>query len=589
MQFSKGFIRQVVEATNLVDLISEHGITLKRAGTNYKGLCPFHAEKTPSFNVNPLRGFFHCFGCSTSGDAIKFLTQYDRLSFMEAVEELAKRASIPLEIVAGSSRPTNPDEDRGLRCLREAASFYRENLAAPEGASAMEYLRKRMVPLNMQEHFQLGGSPDEWQGAMNRLQQKKIAVPDLLSTGLIKVSEKSGRHYDTFRGRLMFPIRDTRGRCIGFGARSMKPEDKPKYLNSPETSYYKKSQVLYGLFEGLSSIRKLRRLIFVEGYLDVIRLHENGFEDAVAPCGTALTQDHLKIVRRYADTVILLFDGDTAGKNAALKHANLLLPHALESFIVTLPEGDDPDTFLLKHGKARFEELLEQKVPALDYLVQQTIKKYPDSIQGRMQGLEELLPALNEINDPKRRQLSLLAIGERMKIPAEILAKELKRKTNKYLSNKDNNANLNRLPTSSKVSQDEQWLLQSLLRKGKLWPLVREHLDPQEFQTPQFHQLYAKLLQLPDAAFQAFDPLKLELSDPELFQSVMLLLTEEIPSHDFGLSLRRIKERNLDNNYQQWLLNSTSNEDRAQAGLKRRKEEEKLKNIKQIFDNILTL
>ena len=589
MQFSKGFIRQVVEATNLVDLISEHGITLKRAGTNYKGLCPFHAEKTPSFNVNPLRGFFHCFGCSTSGDAIKFLTQYDRLSFSEAVEELAKRASIPLEIESGSSRRTNPDEDRGLRCLREAATFYRENLSAPEGASAIEYLRQRTVSENMQEHFQLGVSPDEWQGALNRLQQNKIAVPDLLGTGLIKISEKSGRHYDTFRGRLMFPIRDFRGRCIGFGARSMKSEDKPKYLNSPETSYYQKSQVLYGLYEGLSSIRKLRRLIFVEGYLDVIRLHENGFEDAVAPCGTALTPDHLKIVRRYADTVILLFDGDTAGKNAALRHANLLLPHALESFIVTLPEGDDPDTFLLKHGKAGFEELLEQKVPALDYLVQQTIKKYPDSIQGRMQGLEELLPALNGINDPKRRQLSLLAIGERMKIPAEILAKELKRKPNKNLSNKDNNATLIRLPADSKISQDEQWLLQSLLRKGELWPLVREHLNPKEFLTPHFHQLYAKLLQLPDAAFQAFDPLKLEHSDPELFQSVMLLLTEEIPSHDFGLSLRRIKERNLENNFQKWLLNSTSNEDRAQAGLKRRKEEENLKNIKQIFDNILTL
>ena len=589
MQFSKGFIRQVVEATNLVDLISEHGITLKRAGTNYKGLCPFHAEKTPSFNVNPLRGFFHCFGCSTSGDAIKFLTQYDRLSFSEAVEELAKRASIPLEIISGSSRHTKPDEDRGLLCLREAVTFYRENLATQEGVSAIEYLRQRTVPENMQEHFQLGVSPDEWQGALNRLQQNQITVPDLLRTGLIKVSEKSGRHYDSFRGRLMFPIRDTRGRCIGFGARSMKSEDKPKYLNSPETSYYQKSQVLYGLYEGLSSIRKLRRLIFVEGYLDVIRLHENGFEDAVAPCGTALTPEHLKIVRRYADTVILLFDGDTAGKNAALKHANLLLPHALESFIVTLPEGDDPDTFLLKHGKAGFEELLEQKVPALDYLVQQTIKKYPDSIQGRMQGLEELLPALNGINDPKRRQLSLLAIGERMKIPAEILARELKRKTNKNLSNEDNIATLNRLPTDSKVSQDEQWLLQSLLRKGELWPLVREHLHPQEFQTPHFHQLYAKLLQLPDAVFQTFDPLKLEHSDPELFQSVMLLLTEEIPSHDFGLSLKRIKERNLENDFQQWLLNSMSNEDRALASLKRRKEEEKLKNIKQIFDNILTL
>jgi len=347
MQFSKGFIRKVADATNLVDLISEHGITLKRAGANYKGLCPFHAEKTPSFSVNPLRGFFHCFGCNTSGDAIKFLIQYDRLSFSEAIEELSKRAGIPLEIESGSSRRANPDEDKGLRCLREAAAFYCEKLASPEGNFAVKYLGQRMVPENMWEQFQLGVSPDEWQGALNRLQQNKISVPDLLRTGLVKLSEKSGRHYDTFRGRLMFPIRDLRGRCIGFGARAIKSEDKPKYLNSPETSYYQKSHVLYGLYEGLSSIRKLRRLIFVEGYLDVIRLHENGFTDSVAPCGTALTPEHLKIARKYANTVVLLFDGDSAGKNAALRHAHLLLPHALESYIITLPEGDDPDTFLL--------------------------------------------------------------------------------------------------------------------------------------------------------------------------------------------------------------------------------------------------
>ena len=589
MQFSKGFIRKVADATNLVDLISEHGITLKRAGANYKGLCPFHAEKTPSFSVNPLRGFFHCFGCNTSGDAIKFLIQYDRLSFSEAIEELSKRAGIPLEIESGSSRRANPDEDKGLRCLREAAAFYCEKLASPEGNFAVKYLGQRMVPENMWEQFQLGVSPDEWQGALNHLQQNKISVPDLLRTGLVKLSEKSGRHYDTFRGRLMFPIRDLRGRCIGFGARAIKSEDKPKYLNSPETSYYQKSHVLYGLYEGLSSIRKLRRLIFVEGYLDVIRLHENGFTDSVAPCGTALTPEHLKIARKYADTVVLLFDGDSAGKNAALRHAHLLLPHALESYIITLPEGDDPDTFLLKHGKTGFEELLERKVPALDYLVQQTIRKYPDSIQGRMQGLEELLPTLNEISDPKRRQISLMAIGERMKISADILAKELKRKANKNLFNKDKNVNLNCLSNNPNISQDEQWLLQSLLRKGELWPLVREHLYPEEFQTPQFKQLFAKLLQLPDAAFQAFDPLKLEQSDPELFQSVMLLLAEEIPSHDFGLSLKRIKERNLEINFQESILSSNSNEERAQAGLKRRKEEEKLKKIKQIFDNILTL
>ena len=589
MQFSKGFIRKVADAVNLVDLISEHGITLKKAGTNYKGLCPFHAEKTPSFSVNPLRGFFHCFGCNASGDAIKFLIQYDRLSFAEAIEELAKRASIPLEFESGSLKRQNQEEDRGLRCLREAASFYRKKLTPAEGEAGLKYLQQRMVPENMWEHFQLGISADEWQDALNHLQQNKISVDDLLRTGLIKVSEKSGRHYDTFRGRLMFPIRDIRGRCIGFGARSIKSEDKPKYLNSPETAYYQKSQVLYGLYEGLTSIRKLRRLIFVEGYLDVIRLHENGFTDAVAPCGTALTPEHFKIVRRYADMVILLFDGDTAGKNAALRHAHLLLPHALESYIITLPEGDDPDTFLLKHGKTGFEKLLESKEPAMDYLVKETIKKYPDSIQGRMQGLEELLPTLHEISDPKRKQIALMAVGERMKIPADILVKELKRKANKILSNSDNNATLNCLSNKPIVSQDEQWLLQSLLRKGELWPRVRELLFPEEFQTPEFKQLYEKLLQLPDTTFQVFDPLALEQTDPELFQSVMHLLTDEIPSHDFGLSVVRIKERNLEINFQEWLLSSTSNVERAQAGLRRRKEEEKLKDVKQIFDNILTL
>ena len=439
MQFSKDFIRKVAEATELVDLISERGITLKRAGANYKGLCPFHSEKTPSFNVNPERGFFHCFGCSASGDGIKFLMQFDRLSFAEAIEELANRASIPLEIQSGGQQLPNPDEDRGLRCLREAATFYREKLSVPEGENAVNYLHKRLVPESMWVQFQIGMSPDEWQGTLKCLQQKNISLEEMSQTGLIKVSEKSGRHYDTFRGRLMFPIKDIRGRCIGFGARAMKPDDKPKYLNSPETSYYQKSQILYGLYEGLSSIRKLRRMIFVEGYLDVIRLHENGFTEAVAPCGTALTLDHIKIVQRHADTAILLFDGDTAGKNAALRYAHLMLPIALESYILTLPEGEDPDTFLLNHGKEGFDDLLDRKVPTLDYLVQQTLKKLPDSVQGRIQGLEELLPTLQEIQDPKRRQLTLMTIGERMSIPPGLLSKELKRKENKSLHKKQNN------------------------------------------------------------------------------------------------------------------------------------------------------
>jgi len=583
MRFSKNFIQTVLNATDIVELVSDHGIVLKKTGVNFKGLCPFHSEKTPSFNVNSQRGFFHCFGCKASGDSIKFLMQIDRLSFTESVQELAKLAGIPLERNTRLISNQNSDEEIGLRCLREAASIYMEKIQGKEGKYASEYLQQRKVSEQMCERFQIGFSPDKWDETLKNLTQKKIPQSVIARTGLIKSSEKSGRFYDTFRGRLMFPIKDFRGRCIGFGARSLKPSDKPKYLNSPETAYYRKSLTLYGLHEGLDEIRKKSRIIFVEGYLDVIRLHENGFTETVAPCGTALTAEHLKIVRRYAKTAILLFDGDSAGKIAALKHAHLLLPQPIESYIINLPDGEDPDTFILKHGKKGLEDLMDHKVPALDYLVQQTIKNLPDTIQGRMQGLEELLPTLCQIKDPKRQQITLVTIGERMKIPQEILSREIQRKSIKNLKYELNSDTLYRSPNTSIISQDEQWLLQSLLRNGRLWPKVREHLKPEEFSTRNFQQLYAKLLLLPDESFQSFDPHKFEKTDPELFESVMQLLSQEIPSHDFGLSLKRIKEHNLEIEYQHSLIKSKSDEDRALAGAKRRTEEEKLKNLRQVF------
>ena len=583
MKISKNFIEKVLNAIDIVELISDHGIVLKKTGVNFKGLCPFHSEKTPSFNVNSQRGFFHCFGCKASGDSIKFLMQIDRLSFTDSVQELARRAGIPMERNIRHSRILNADEEIGFQCLRETASFYMEKIKGEEGKYASKYLQQRRVSEKMCERFQIGFSPDKWDETFKNLKQKKIPQSVIANTGLIKNSEKSLRFYDTFRGRLMFPIKDIHGRCIGFGARSLKSGDNPKYLNSPETAYYRKSRTLYGLHEGLQEIRKKNRIIFVEGYLDVIRLHENGFTETVATCGTALTAEHLKMVMRYAKSAFLLFDGDSAGKNAALKHAHLLLPQPLESYIINLPDGEDPDTFMLKHGEKGLKNLLNHKVPALDYLVQQTIKNLPDTIQGRMQGLEELLPTLHQIKDPKRHQITLVTIGERMKIPPEMLSREIQRKLNKNLQSEKENVNISCSPITSSVTQDEQWLLQSLLRNGRLWPRVREHLKPEEFTTEHFHKLYARLLLFPDESFQSFDPLKFEKTDPELFKSLMQLLSQEIPIHDFGLSLRRIKEHNLEMEYQESLIKSKSNEDRAMAGAKRRIEENKLKNLKKIF------
>ncbi len=583
MNYSKVFIQKVLEATNLVDLISENGITLNKSGTNYKGLCPFHSEKTPSFNVNPLRGYFYCFGCKISGDGIKFLMQHSRLSFVEAVGVLANKANIPLEKKSIISPNRNLDEDEGLNCLKDAVLFYKAKLSTQDGENTANYLRKRKVSERMWKKFDLGASPNDWHGVLNYLKGKNKLVKNLFRTGLVKFSEKSESYYDTFRARLMFPIKDIHGRCIGFGARTLNPEDNPKYLNSPETTYYRKSNVLYGLFEGLSSIRKLRQLIFVEGYLDVIRLHENGFSEAVATCGTALTHNHLKIIKRYAENIILIFDGDNAGKVAALKYTHLLLSYAFESYVVSLPEGEDPDSFLLIKGKDAFEKMLGNKIPALDYLVKETLKKFENSIQGRMQCMEELLPTLSNISDMKRRQLTLMAISERMGIPPEMITQELQKKSNKNLSKLNINGSIQSL-SSSKVSQDELWLLQSLLRKGNLWPIVRQHLSPEEFKTPYFKKLYARLLEFPDSVFQPFDPLKLEKSDPRLFQAVMNLLKEEIRIHDFGLSLMRIKERNLELSFRDSILKSESNEERAKIGARRRKEEKKIKDVKLLFD-----
>tara|TARA_Y100001970_G_C14230379_1_gene858247 strand:- start:531 stop:2300 length:1770 start_codon:yes stop_codon:yes gene_type:complete len=588
MNFSKDFIKKVLEATNLVELISESGINLKRSGSNFKGLCPFHSEKTPSFSVNPTRGYFHCFGCKKSGDGIKFLIEHGRFSFTEAIKELAKRSNIPLEKNYIKYGNQNVLKDEGIDCLKEAELFYKEKLSTPAGEMTIKYLQKRNIPNSMWKKFNLGASLNEWQGVLTYLKQQKKKINDVSRTGLIKYSEKSGRYYDTFRSRLMFPIKDLNGRCIGFGARAINPDDKPKYINSNETVYYRKSHVLYGFYEGLYSIRKLRRLIFVEGYLDVIRLHENGYEEAVATCGTALSLNHFKIIKRYVDSVILIFDGDNAGIIAALRYSHLLLSQPFESYVVSLPKGEDPDSFLLKNGKESFQNFLEEKISTLDYLVKETLKKFTDSVQGRMQCLDEMLPSISKISDLKRRQLAIIAISERMKIPSEIVTKELKIKSNKDLSKSNNNGTFKRLSDNSSESQDEIWLLQSMLRKGDLWPLVREHLKPEEFHTPHFRKLYAKLLEFPDSEFKPFEPLKFEKSDPSLFQAVMFLLKEEIGSHDFGLSLLRIKVRNLDLNFRESILKSKSVEEQAKIGSMRREEEKKLKVIRKIFDNLST-
>ena len=576
MSFSKDFIRRVSEATDIVGLISSRGTSLKKAGSSFKGLCPFHSEKTPSFNVNPQRGFFHCFGCGESGDSIQFLILHDRLSFAEAIEELAKLNGIQLEYDASPSRMTEKGEDPGLKCLKDAETFYHQQLIEGKYSPVLEYLNERMIPEEQWSIFKLGYAPDAWRAMEQHLQQKGHPPPLLTRTGLSKINEEKGRRYDRFRNRLLFPVHDVRGRCIGFGGRVIRDGDIPKYLNSPETPFYRKSHVLYGLYEGMEEIRRRREMICVEGYLDVVRLHEFGFNNAVAPCGTALTEQHLQLVKRYADRVIFLFDGDDAGREAARSHGRLFLPHQLEASVVMLPNGADPDSFLLDHGAEAFKGLLQQQIPVLDYLLQQTLAKYPDNLQGKMKAIDELLPAFAEIKDQTLKQMTLNVVAEKLALPLS----QLMEQSRKFLKKPDQHVIQSPSSVYPEESRDELWILQALLKNQDEAAQVRYHLQPEELQSPRLKQIYEELLDMAEQGME-FSVSALEEKNPELYQVAISLSVEELPQHDVLLSIKRIKQRNLKSEFQELSSQATS-EERLKARLEHRR---KQKELVDLFEN----
>ena len=582
MRLSDDFVREVVNRTDLVQLMEERGVALRRTGSTFKACCPFHSEKTPSFNVNPQRGFFHCFGCGTSGDAIRFLMLFERLTFAEAVTDLANKAGVELRH-KGKSNQRKPDQEAGLHALQLASGFYQQQLQGTTGQDVRAYLDQRYVPAEWQEYFQLGFAPDGWQGLHQYLLAQKIPAQIQEQCGLVKMAEQQERRYDRFRNRLIFPIRDARGRCIGFGGRVIRSEDQPKYLNSPETPYYRKSQVLYGLYEGLETIRRSRELIFVEGYLDVIRMHQYGFAQAVATCGTAITPEHLQLIRRHADSVVLLFDGDAAGQKAALKNCQLLLPVPLDSYILTLPENEDPDSFLQNKGEEAFSKLLARKQPLLEYLIRQTLAKYPETVPGRQEALRELLVAAQPIPKLEQRQMVWVQIAEALRLPHETVFAAAKTLTN-FSQNNSFAGYSNSTISHSPHSPDERFLLQALLTEAQLMSLAKQFLRPEDFRHSLYRQLYEQLLQLPDDASSAHLPQQFAKEQPELARELAALYaTDFLHEHlesQFRLSLRRLKERHLREYRQERLqLVAPNSTEHALLGRTLRQMEEELNRI----------
>jgi DNA primase len=422
----QSFIDELVARSDIVELIASR-VPLKKAGREFRACCPFHDEKTPSFWVSPDKQFYHCFGCGAHGTALGFLMNYDRLSFPEAVEELAQRAGleVPREARPDDARARDVEDLVGL--MARVARHWTESL--PRDARARAYVERRGLEPATLERFQIGYAANSWNDVLRRFGGRPAQREALAACGLVIEREGAAprdaeRHYDRFRDRIMFPIRDARGRVIAFGGRII-DQGEPKYLNSPETALFHKGRELYGLYELRQTRAPLRRLLVVEGYMDVVRLHQAGIHYAVATLGTATTPEHLKRAFRLVGEIVFAFDGDRAGRAAAWRALNNALPEVREGRqlrFLFLPEGEDPDSLVGREGRAAFESRLDAALPLSEYLVQELSSQVDlGHADGRAKLAESARPLVAKVPEGVFRELLTARVAEVIRMPVERL------------------------------------------------------------------------------------------------------------------------------------------------------------------------
>jgi len=414
-------IEQILDRVDIVELAARY-MTLKRTGVNNMGCCPFHNEKTPSFNVNSSRQRYHCFGCGADGHAISLLMQFEGLGFRDACKRLAAEVGITIE-----ERPASPEEDlrrqqreRLFRVNEIAAEYFHQLLMDdPGGNPARNYMRKRGYGRKAAKEYQIGYALDSWDGLKKHLEKEGCGAEDARALGLIRPGKQNRGDYDLFRGRLIFPIYDISGRVVAFGARVL-DDGKPKYINSPESPVYHKGRVLFGLYQARQAMRKSDEVILVEGYFDQLALYRAGFPQVVATCGTALTVDHARLLKRYVKRVVLLFDQDEAGKQATFKAMKVLQEENVPAVVIGLPDGEDPDSFVQKFGSDAFGERLDEARPVMDVFMDDCLAGMV-TIEEKVVAAEKVLEQIHGLNSSLEKDLYLKELALRSGIELEIL------------------------------------------------------------------------------------------------------------------------------------------------------------------------
>jgi DNA primase len=411
---SEDVINQIRDRIDIAEVVGQH-VSLLRTGQNLKGLCPFHQEKTPSFTVSSSRQIFHCFGCGAGGNVFSFLMRITGASFPDTVRELGQKVGIEVKESGGGAGSQGTQSGRIEQLNRAVASWFQENLCNQTiGAPAREYLTSRGIQPAIIERFGIGYVPAEWDGLSKTLAKQGFSSSEVAAAGLTVAREQSAGFYDRFRSRVMFPIVDLRKRVVGFGGRIL-GEGTPKYLNSPDTPLFKKGQTLFALDVARETVARLKTVIVVEGYFDAIALHQSGLTHTVATLGTALTPEHIQVLRRFAAKVVLLFDPDQAGVRAALRGLDLFVNSGMGVTVVTLPAGEDPDTYVRKEGPEAFARLEAQAPSLLDFSLEQSLKAAESStLEERIRSVDEVLRILQKSEHPIEREERIRLVAERL-------------------------------------------------------------------------------------------------------------------------------------------------------------------------------
>ncbi|HLF18569.1 MAG TPA: DNA primase [Candidatus Omnitrophota bacterium] len=490
-------IDETLNRCDIVEVISAY-VPLKKAGRNFKGLSPFNHEKTASFFVSPDKQIFHCFSSGIGGNVITFVMKMERMDFPEAVRFLAKRVGVVIPESKSNAKTDNIRQ--AIFNLNETAvHYYHSNLLEtnPEAQKAREYLAKRQISQEIIDTFKLGFASERWDGLLRFLEKKNVSLRLMEQAGLIIANKKQEGFFDCFRNRIIFPIFDTQGNCRAFGARTMEEDNPVKYINSPETSIYTKGHHLYGFHLAKETITKSDFVIMVEGYVDCIMPYQAGVRNIVASLGTALTLEQIRLIRRYTKNVIMLYDTDRAGEAAMLRSLDMLIEEGLNVKVVTLEEGEDPDSYIQKYGAKAFAGKINSAKTLFDYKLQVLLNKCDvKTVEGKAVIAGEMLPTIEKFNNAVMQTGYLQRLSKVLLVPEEALMTELK-KVREVASKR-----VSKTPEAREQSAQEQFrtaefnMLQLLLEDQRFIPLTKEVMELADFQDKKIREVISKIFEL---------------------------------------------------------------------------------------------